>query len=61
MCLPLQRYRISGDEVGRLIEDGMLRTTLNERGGRINALDLRQAHAAVEAGRSVGKTVLSGC
>ncbi len=48
------------DEVSRLIDQGVLRTTLGENLGRINAANLKRAHAMVESGKSRGKLVLEG-
>lgn len=48
------------DEVARLIDKGELRTTLDKVLGKINAQNLRQAHALIEGGRSTGKLVLEG-
>ena len=48
------------DEIARLVDAGTLRTTLNERLSPINATTLRQAHAAIEQGRTQGKIVLDG-
>ncbi|AQS88516.1 zinc-dependent alcohol dehydrogenase [Neoasaia chiangmaiensis NBRC 101099] len=48
------------ERVSSLVEDGTLVTTENERGGRIDAANLRAAHEASERGRSIGKTVLVG-
>ena len=48
------------DEVARLVDDGILRTTLNADPRPIDAANLRAAHAAVEAGGVVGKLVLAG-
>jgi NADPH:quinone reductase len=48
------------DEVSRLIDQGVLRTTLAENLGRINAANLKRAHAMVESGKSRGKLVLEG-
>ena len=47
-------------EISTLIDAGVLKTTLTEEFGAINAANLRRAHAAVESGRSIGKSVLSG-
>ena len=47
-------------EVSSLVDAGVLRTTLTGRAGTISAADLRRAHAAIETGRGIGKTVLSG-
>jgi len=48
------------DEVARLVDEGVLRTTLGENLGRINAANLKRAHALVESGKSRGKLVLEG-
>lgn len=48
------------DEVARLVDDGILRTTLNAEPRPIDAANLRAAHAAVEAGGVIGKLVLAG-
>ncbi|NVI08062.1 zinc-binding alcohol dehydrogenase family protein [Paraburkholderia youngii] len=47
-------------EVARLVDAGTLRTTLGEDLGRINAENLRRAHRLLEAGRAIGKLVLTG-
>jgi len=47
-------------EVARLVDGGTLRTTLGEQLGTINAANLRRAHQLLEAGRAIGKLVLSG-
>ncbi|MFC3692631.1 zinc-binding alcohol dehydrogenase family protein [Chenggangzhangella methanolivorans] len=47
-------------EVSSLVDAGVLRTTLREEMGRINAANLRRAHVAQESARSIGKTILSG-
>ncbi len=48
------------EEVSALVDAGVLRSTANAHFGTINAENLRRAHAAVEAGASIGKIVLSG-
>lgn len=48
------------DEVSRLVDAGMLRTTLAERFGPIDAGNLMRAHAFIESGRARGKVVLEG-
>jgi alcohol dehydrogenase len=48
------------NEVADLVDAGTLRTTMTERVGRIDAANLRRAHAIIESGRSVGKIVLEG-
>jgi zinc-binding alcohol dehydrogenase family protein len=47
-------------EVAALVDNGVLRTTLREDAGPINAANLKQVHALLESGRGIGKTVLSG-
>nr|WP_314087651.1 zinc-binding alcohol dehydrogenase family protein [uncultured Shinella sp.] len=48
------------NEVSRLVDAGILRTTLAETVGTINAENLKKAHAMVESGRTRGKLVLVG-
>ncbi len=47
-------------EVARLVDAGVLRSTLTETYGEICATDLRRAHEFVESGRARGKVVLAG-
>ncbi|RQR56909.1 zinc-binding alcohol dehydrogenase family protein [Burkholderia sp. Bp9126] len=47
-------------EVARLVDGGVLRTTLGEHLGAINAANVRHAHQLLEAGRAIGKLVLGG-
>jgi zinc-binding alcohol dehydrogenase family protein len=55
----ISQHRIL-DEVADLIDSGVLRTTLTENAGPIDAANLKRVHALVESGRSIGKTVLAG-
>ncbi len=48
------------NEVARLVDGGTLRTTMGENFGRINATNLKRAHALIESGRARGKVVLEG-
>ncbi len=48
------------DDVASLIDNGVLRTTLDKVLGKISAANLKQAHALLEGGRSTGKLVLEG-
>jgi zinc-binding alcohol dehydrogenase family protein len=48
------------NEVAALADAGLLRTTLTEEAGSINAFNLKRVHAQVESGRNIGKTVLAG-
>jgi NADPH:quinone reductase len=47
------------DRTAGLFEDGSLRHTLREVCGPLNAENLREAHARLESGRTIGKLVLS--
>lgn len=51
--------RILG-QVASLIDEGRLVSTTAETLGSINAVNLRNAHARLESGRTVGKLVLAG-
>lgn len=46
------------DEVAALVDAGVIRTTLAEHFGTINAYNLKRAHALLESGRARGKIVL---
>lgn len=46
--------------VAQMIEAGVLRSTVTERFGQINAANLRRAHQLLESVRARGKVVLSG-
>jgi zinc-binding alcohol dehydrogenase family protein len=48
------------EETARLLDDGTLRHTMREDFGPLNATNLRKAHAAIEAGHTIGKIVLGG-
>jgi len=48
------------NKVSSLIDDGRLKTTLNEVLSPINAENLLKAHAILESGKSKGKIVLEG-
>ncbi len=48
------------NRVSELVDGGVLRTTLRESFGVINAANLRKAHASVESGKTIGKSVLAG-
>ncbi len=47
-------------EVADLLDAGVLRGTLRENLGRIDAATLRRAHARLESGSTIGKLVLQG-
>lgn len=45
-------------EIAALMDEGRLRTTANTNFGKINAANLRRAHALIESGKAFGKVVL---
>ena len=53
-----QHYLLN--DVADLIDKGVLRTTLDQTFGTINAAHLKRAHALLESGKSRGKIVLEG-
>jgi hypothetical protein len=55
----IQQHKLL-DEVAALVDERLIRTTLGQIGGSINAANLRNAHAAIESGCSIGKLVLAG-
>ena len=48
------------NQIADLVDEGTLRTTLNENFGTINANNLNRAHKLLETGQALGKIVLSG-
>ena len=56
----LQRQHDLLERVAALVDAGVLRTTLGEHYGRINAANVRQAHTLIESHRARGKLVLEG-
>ena len=55
----IEQHRILND-VSALVDRGLLRTTMTEDFGTINATNLRRAHSKLQTGTSIGKIVLSG-
>ena len=53
----LRHHRILG-RIARLVDAGVLRSTMNTHFEGINAANLRHAHALIESGRNIGKIVL---
>ena len=47
-------------EVAQLVDVGLIRTTLDQRFGTINAENLKRAHALIESSKARGKLVLEG-
>ena len=56
----MQQQHYLLNETARLLDKGVLRTTLTEHYGPLTAETLRQAHARLETGAMIGKLVLSG-
>ena len=48
------------NEVAKLVDAGVVKSTLAENFGSITAQNLRRAHALIESGRAKGKIVLEG-
>jgi NADPH:quinone reductase-like Zn-dependent oxidoreductase len=48
------------DQVAALVDEGLVRSTHARTLGRIDAANLRAAHAMIESGRTIGKLVLAG-
>ncbi len=46
--------------VSKLVDAGELKTTLGENFGKINADNLKRAHASIDLGKTTGKIVLEG-
>jgi NADPH:quinone reductase-like Zn-dependent oxidoreductase len=47
-------------EAAALVDAAVIRTTFGEHFGRINAENLKRAHALLESGKAKGKIVLEG-
>ncbi len=56
----MARQRDILDRVAALVDGGTLKTTVGEHLGRIDAANLRRAHAIVESNKARGKLVLAG-
>jgi zinc-binding alcohol dehydrogenase family protein len=54
------RQHVILNRVADLIDAGTLRSTANENYGRIDAANLKRAHALIESNRAQGKIVLAG-
>ncbi len=48
------------EEVARMVDEGLLRSTIGENFGPISATNLKRAHALIETGKAKGKIVLEG-
>ncbi|MEJ2166612.1 MAG: zinc-binding dehydrogenase, partial [Desulfobacterales bacterium] len=48
------------NEAARMLDEGLLKTTMTENYGPLTPEHLRRAHGKIESGRMIGKLVLSG-
>lgn len=48
------------DRIAKLVDDKTIRTTIADTFGKINATNLKKAHALLESGKGKGKIVLEG-
>ena len=48
------------EQFARMVDAGTIRTTVQENFGKINAANLKRAHAQIESGTTRGKIVLEG-
>jgi NADPH2:quinone reductase len=48
------------NDVSAMVDDGLIITTMAKELTPINAANLKQAHALIESGKSIGKVVLTG-
>lgn len=55
----VEQHRILS-EVAALVDAGVIRSTLTQQGGPINATNLRALHETAERGTGIGKSVLVG-
>lgn len=56
----MQQQHVLLNEVADLVDAGTIRTTLAERFGKIDAANLKRAHALLESNKAKGKIVLEG-
>jgi zinc-binding alcohol dehydrogenase family protein len=48
------------NQVGELVTQGIIQTTMTKNLGSLNTVNLAKAHTELESGRTIGKLVLSG-
>jgi NADPH2:quinone reductase len=53
----IEQHRLLS-EVADLVDKGVIRTTMAANFGRLNAANLKRAHAQLESGTTIGKVVL---
>ncbi|MCM3595798.1 zinc-binding alcohol dehydrogenase family protein [Metabacillus idriensis] len=54
----MQEQQILLNKISGLIDDGVLKTTLNQTLSPINAENIKKAHQSLESGKTIGKIVL---
>lgn len=57
-CLQDMQHKLLG-KVAQMIYDSLIKSTLNQHFGTINASNLLRTHALLESGQSRGKVILS--
>jgi NADPH2:quinone reductase len=55
----IEQHRLLS-EIADLVDSGVIRTTLKQIVGPIDAAHLKDAHALIESGKAIGKVVLEG-
>jgi len=55
----IEQHRLL-NRVAELVDVGVIRTTITDTAGQINAANLKKVHALIESGRARGKMVLEG-
>jgi NADPH:quinone reductase-like Zn-dependent oxidoreductase len=53
----IEQHRLLS-EVAGLVDKGVIRTTMTANFGRLDAANLKRAHAQLESGTTIGKVVL---
>ncbi|HEU4707696.1 MAG TPA: zinc-binding alcohol dehydrogenase family protein [Methylophilaceae bacterium] len=56
----MQAQHVILSEMAELVDAGLIRTTVGEHFGTINAANLKRAHALLESGKARGKIILEG-
>ncbi|WP_191561496.1 zinc-binding alcohol dehydrogenase family protein [Metabacillus idriensis] len=54
----MRKQHLLLNTISELIDQGIIRTTLNQTLSPINAVNIKKAHQAVESGKTIGKIVL---
>jgi zinc-binding alcohol dehydrogenase family protein len=54
----MARQGVILNELSRLVDDGIIKTTMGANFGAVNAHNLKRAHSQIESGSTIGKIVL---